>query len=182
MQAKRLRFFLVMALTLSLSGLGADSLRADDRTLSPQAKQRVEELALQINQHEKKSLANRAQARDIARQIENLRQQTIALSHNEGVSETRAAIYRAKLESLNVMEHDLTEKLGALRGKEARLLSALQIYSRNPPPAIFISTKRANDAVNAAILMQAITPELKKRAASLAEQNVNVEYNTQPGR
>ena len=58
--------------------------------------------------------------------------------------------------------------MGKNQASLTKLLAALQMYQRNPPPALLVSPKSAKDAVNAAILMGAITPELKRRAAAFA--------------
>ncbi|OYW81926.1 MAG: hypothetical protein B7Z26_04295 [Asticcacaulis sp. 32-58-5] len=139
--------------------------------LSKQAQAELDAIDARIKASERTTETRRASARQIASEIEKLREQIVAISRQQGNSEKRSAIYRAKLETLNQMEADLTRRLGAVRAKQARLLSALQLYSRNPPPAIFVSSRRANDAVVAAIIMKEITPELKRRAAELSEQN-----------
>jgi murein hydrolase activator len=171
-QTKTLRAPIIAGLALvfgSMAALGVA--QVTQKPLSPADKQSLEALGEQIRDNQKQTDTARASAHQIAGQIEGLRSQIINMSRSQSVSEQRAAIYRARLETITVMEADLTEKLGALRARESRLLSALQIYSRNPPPAIFISSRRANDAVMAAILMKAITPALRERAAGLAEQN-----------
>jgi len=134
----------------------------------------LDQLSAQRRAEERKSDLTRQTARQIAIEIEDLRQQIIDISQKQGVGEQRAAIYRAKLETLNLQEADITRQLTAERGKEARLLSALQIYSRNPPPAILIEPRKANDAVVAAIIMRAITPELQKRTDVLVQQNAQL--------
>ncbi|WKL58151.1 peptidoglycan DD-metalloendopeptidase family protein [Asticcacaulis sp. ZE23SCel15] len=139
--------------------------------LSKQAQAELDAIDARLTAAERTTDTRRASARQIASEIEKLREQIVAISRQQGASEKRSAIYRAKLETLNQMEADLTRRLGAVRAKQSRLLSALQLYSRNPPPAIFVSSRRANDAVVAAIIMKEITPELKLRAAKLSEQN-----------
>ena len=134
----------------------------------------VDTLSAQRRADERKSSENRQTARQIAQEIEDLRGQIVDISQHQGVSETRAAIYRAKLETLNFQEVDIERRLSEARGKESRLLSALQIYSRNPPPALFVAPRRANDAVLAAIIMRAITPELQKRTDILIRQNADL--------
>lgn len=134
----------------------------------------LDQLSAQRRAEERKSDLTRQTARQIAIEIEELRQQIIDISQKQGVGETRAAIYRAKLETLNLQEADITRQLTAQRARESRLLSALQIYSRNPPPAILVEPRKANDAVIAAIIMRAITPELQKRTDVLVQQNAQL--------
>ncbi len=76
----------------------------------------------------------------------------------------------ARLEALNAQEQALTARIGANREAQARLLSALQNASRDPPPALLVSPRSAKDAVRAAVLMRALQPELRRRAEALARQ------------
>ncbi len=153
-----------------LGGMRSDA-QARLTPLSASQQDDLDQLSVQRRTAERKSDESRATARQLAQEIEDLRQQIIAISKTQGVSETRAAIYRAKLDAINLQEADIERQLIAARGREARLLSALQIYSRNPPPALFVAPSRANDAVLAAIIMRAITPTLKARTDVLVGQN-----------
>ena len=144
------------------------------RALTQAEQDDLDNVSAQRRANERKSEATRQTARQIGQEIEELRNRIIDISKKQGTSETRAAIYRAKLETLNLQEADITRRLTIMRAKESRLLSALQIYTRNPPPALFISTKRANDAVVAAIIMRQITPELQKRTKVLYDQNAQL--------
>ncbi|MDI7775737.1 peptidoglycan DD-metalloendopeptidase family protein [Asticcacaulis sp. EMRT-3] len=144
------------------------------RALTPDEQATLDDLEAQGRADVRKSDANRQTARQIGQEIEDLRQQIIDISKRQGASEQRSAIYHARLETLNLQETDITRRLTAARVREARLLSALQIYSRNPPPALFLAPRKANDAVMAAIIMKAITPELKKRTDILVQQNADL--------
>ena len=62
---------------------------------------------------------------------------------------------------------------GADRRELSRLLGALQLFGRDPPPALLVSPADAIDAVRAVILIRALVPELQARAHTLsAEANV----------
>jgi septal ring factor EnvC (AmiA/AmiB activator) len=50
----------------------------------------------------------------------------------------------------------------------AKLLSVLEELKRDPPPALLVSPRDAKDAVRAAILVKAMTPELEARARAYA--------------
>jgi septal ring factor EnvC (AmiA/AmiB activator) len=77
---------------------------------------------------------------------------------------------RRALEALNQRERALSAEIGANRNALARLLSALQLFSRDPPPPLLVSPGDAKDAVRAMILAKAITPQLQVRAKALAMQ------------
>jgi septal ring factor EnvC (AmiA/AmiB activator) len=71
---------------------------------------------------------------------------------------------RSRLETLNVRETVLTTEQGNNLNRLARLLTVLEQFRRDPPPALLVSPEDATDAVRAAILVKAIAPELQRRA------------------
>lgn len=81
-----------------------------------------------------------------------------------------AAEERARLQSLNVRETALTAEQGENRNRLARLLTALQQFRRDPPPALLVSPDDAKDAVRAAILVKAMAPALEAKARAYARE------------
>ncbi len=71
---------------------------------------------------------------------------------------------REKLERLNMRETTLNAEQGRNLNRFARLLTVLERFRRDPPPALLVSPQDAVDAARAAILVRAITPELQRRA------------------
>jgi septal ring factor EnvC (AmiA/AmiB activator) len=169
----RVALIMTAALLAVVAG-GRSDAQMHTKPLSAAQQQDLDALSAQRRADERKTEATRQTARQVGEEIEELRRRIVDISKHQGVSETRSAIYRAKLETLNLQEADITRRLSLMRAKEARLLSALQIYSRNPPPAILIAPRRANDAVLAAIIMRAITPELQKRTRVLYDENARL--------
>lgn len=74
-----------------------------------------------------------------------------------------------QLQRLNLAETEISAEQAATRHQLARLLSVLQQLERDPPPALLVSPQDAKDAVRAAILVKALTPELQGRAQSYAQ-------------
>jgi septal ring factor EnvC (AmiA/AmiB activator) len=74
---------------------------------------------------------------------------------------------RHDLEAITAQEDKLADKLGADRNALARLVGALEMFSRDPPPPLLVSPADARDAVRAMILAKAIAPELEARAHTL---------------
>jgi len=74
-----------------------------------------------------------------------------------------------KLERLNLAETELSVDQGVNMHRLSRLLSVLEQLRRDPPPALLVSPDDARDAVRAAILVKAITPELAGRAQGYAQ-------------
>ena len=69
-----------------------------------------------------------------------------------------------RLARLNVEETHLSAEQAHNMNQLSRLLSVLQQLRRDPPPALLVSPRDAKDAVRAAILVKAMTPELERRA------------------
>lgn len=84
-----------------------------------------------------------------------------------GGAMTQAASDAPALQDVSVREAALAARIGANRNRLARLLGALQRYSRDPPPPLFTPPSEALDSVRAAILIRALTPELIRRARGL---------------
>lgn len=82
----------------------------------------------------------------------------------------RVADARHSLAVLNAQEADLAQRIGHNRAELARLLGALQLYGRQPPPALLIDPSEVKDSVRAAILIKAITPALEQRARTLSAE------------
>jgi septal ring factor EnvC (AmiA/AmiB activator) len=77
---------------------------------------------------------------------------------------------RRTLVELTAQEDALTARIGADRNTLARLLGALETFSRDPPPPLLVSPGDAKDAVRAMILAKAIAPQLEARARVLAAE------------
>ena len=86
-------------------------------------------------------------------------------AHGATLAERRHA-----LEQLTAQEDALALRLGADRNALARLLGALEMFSRDPPPPLIVSPGDARDAVRAMILAKAIAPELEARAKALGAE------------
>jgi septal ring factor EnvC (AmiA/AmiB activator) len=123
-------------------------------------------VAAQVTQRAKDQQA----AADTRREIVDLRGELDALGKQRIDAGEDVTAKRARLEALHQRESALVGELGRDRGQLARLLSALQLFRRDPPPALLVSPNDARDAVRAAILIRAMTPELQARADDYARQ------------
>ncbi len=113
---------------------------------------------------------SRAMAQSLADEIARLRQQLIALGAEETNGERALTAKGARLAALNAAETDLADRMGRNQVRLSRLLGALQLYRKDPPPALLVSPKNAVDAVNAAILIKAIAPDLEAKARAFAAE------------
>lgn len=105
-----------------------------------------------------------AARREIAALREDLRR--IANSQARDGADIEAA--RQRLALLNTRETALTGQMARERTRLGSLFAALTLFRRDPPPALLVRPDDARDAVRAAILMRAMTPELERRAKSFA--------------
>ncbi len=80
------------------------------------------------------------------------------------------ATARKTLAEVDAEEAALEGRIGETRVELARLLSAFELYGRDPPPALLVSPGDARQAVRAMILIRAITPALEARARALSDQ------------
>ena len=102
--------------------------------------------------------------------LASLRARLVDLAKQESAGIAQARVSAARLSALNAAEAELKAGIGANQRSLTHLLAALQSYQRDPPPALLVSPRSAKDAVNAAILMRAITPELQRRATRFADE------------
>jgi septal ring factor EnvC (AmiA/AmiB activator) len=75
-----------------------------------------------------------------------------------------------RLARLNVEETQLSAEQAHNMSQLSRLLTVLERLKRDPPPALLVSPKDAKNAVRAAILVRAMTPQLQGRAMGYAEE------------
>lgn len=73
-----------------------------------------------------------------------------------------------QLNRLNLAETQLSADTARNRHQLAQLLSVLEMLKRDPPPALLVAPEDARDAVRAAILVKAMTPQLQDRAQGIA--------------
>jgi septal ring factor EnvC (AmiA/AmiB activator) len=73
-----------------------------------------------------------------------------------------------RLARLNLEETTLSAGQAQNMGQLSRLLSVIEQLRSDPPPALLVSPGDARDAVRAAILVKALTPELQRRAQGYA--------------
>lgn len=109
----------------------------------------------------------RAEAATAAREAQQLQARLAELGRAQAGDEGRQTVEKARFETLNSQEQALALRMAANRAQFSRLLGALQLYRRDPPPALVVSPRSANDAARAAILMRAMAPELTRRTEAL---------------
>jgi septal ring factor EnvC (AmiA/AmiB activator) len=116
----------------------------------------------------------RADARDAQQELANLDRQLARLRQAQSADDLQLAAQRARLAQLTQQETLLVTSLSKDRAMLGRLLSALQMMSRRPPPPLLVPADKAVDTVRAAILMREMAPELERRAKVLAERQEEI--------
>ncbi len=108
----------------------------------------------------------RTQAQELRGDVARLDAQLAELKAVAATGEAGLTAKRTRLADLNQREAALRTDMGRNQGALAALLGALELYRRDPPPALLVSPRSAEDAVRAAILVRAVEPELSARAAA----------------
>lgn len=116
----------------------------------------------------------RADAAEAASEIAELDRRLSRLTAEVQTDDVQIQAQRARLHALGEREAALTAELSRERGRQGRLLSALQMMSRRPPPPLLIPADKATDTVRAAILLKAVAPEMQSRAAALSARQAEI--------
>jgi septal ring factor EnvC (AmiA/AmiB activator) len=151
----------IIALAAALTAGAALAQPAGDPLGRAQNEQRLQQQRLQRSERE---------AAQVREEIEALSEQLAALAAEQSRGGDVLDEDRLRLEVLNVQESELMARVGANQNELARLLGALQMYGRRPPPALVVHPDDAKKAVRAAILIRAVTPDLQDRAEALAAE------------
>ncbi|WGM32849.1 peptidoglycan DD-metalloendopeptidase family protein [Brevundimonas sp. NIBR11] len=152
------------AVLIALAALPASASVQDDLS-SLQAQYRDEQV---------RARRLRADARDAQAEITALDRELATLRTDQSADDMQIASQRQRLRELSQREAAIIAELARARDGQGRLLSALQMMSRKPPPPLLIPADEAVDTVRAAILMKAMAPEMQRRAATFADRQAEV--------
>lgn len=137
---------------------------------APQDGTEVARLQAEFRDEQARARRLRAEAEEAANEIAGLERELSRLTAAVSADDQLIAAQRTRLRELGQREAQLVARLTQARGRQARLLSALQMMSRKPPPPLLVPADEAVDAVRASILMRAIAPELQTRAKALVDE------------
>lgn len=158
---RRLLIVLILALSAPAAAQAPRSAASRDELARIEAEQQAREDL----RDQKRGDADAAR-----REIAELSAQLAELYAAQGRGEQNVGARRLRLAALNVRETELATRMGANANKLSRLLGALQMFSKSPPPALLVNPRDAQDAVRAAILIRAVTPDLQRRADGFAAE------------
>ncbi len=134
----------------------------------------VKRLQAEFRDERARALRLREEAAAASREIAGLERQLTGLRAAVGQDDAVIEGQRARLRELGAREAALVSRLSQARARQGRLLSALQMMSRRPPPPLLVPADRAVDTVRAALLMRAMAPTLQARAQGLADRQAEV--------
>lgn len=116
----------------------------------------------------------RAEAAQAAEDLVKLDVQLDALRGEQASDDLQMDAQRARLKELGDREAALMSQMSREGAAQGRLLSALQMMSRKPPPPLLVPADRARDTVRANIMIRAMTPEIHKRTSVLVERQEEI--------
>jgi len=151
-------------LLIALAGLPAAASVQDD----------LQSLQTQYRDEQVRARRLRADARDAQIEIAALDRELATLRTDQTADDFQLSAQRQRLRDLSRREAAIVAELARARDGQGRLLSALQMMSRKPPPPLLIPANEAVDTVRAAILMKAMAPEMQRRAAAFAARQAEV--------
>ncbi len=134
----------------------------------------LQSLQTQYRDEQVRARRLRADARDAQAEIVALDRELATLRTDQTADDLQMAAQRQRLRDLSRREAEIVAELARARDGQGRLLSALQMMSREPPPPLLVPADRAVDTVRAAILMKAMAPEMQRRAATYAGRQAEV--------
>lgn len=153
----------VLALAL-LTALPASATVQDD----------LDQLQARYRDEQVRARRLRADAEAAQGEIRALDRELAGLRRDVAADDQELSAQRERLRALGRREAAVVAELAQARDGQMRLMSALQLMSRRPPPPLLVPADRAIDTVRAAILMKAMAPDLRRRADILVARQAEV--------
>ena len=155
---------LVLILCLSLTALPVGATPSAD----------VARLQGEFRDEQARARRLRAESVEAATELAGLERSLAQLRTSVGEDDRLILGQRTRLRELGAREAALVTQLSQARSRQGRLLSALQMMSRRPPPPLLVPADKAVDTVRASILIRAMAPTLQARAQGLADRQAEV--------
>lgn len=134
-------------------------------------KQRTQELEAAREQQKKAAELEKKLKADIAaigQDRSKLNQQLIGIASQVRDVEGKMADTEGRLRPLDARELQIRASLESRRDEISEVLAALQRAGRRAPPALFVRPEDALQSLRTAMLLGAVVPEMRTRAAKLA--------------
>jgi septal ring factor EnvC (AmiA/AmiB activator) len=165
----------VMLAALHVAGIDAAHAQAATKQVAapdPDAvKQRTQELEAAREQQKKAAELEqklKAEIAAIGQDRTKLNQQLIGIAAQVRDVEGKMADTEGRLRPLDARELQIRAALESRRDEIAEVLAALQRAGRRAPPALFVRPEDALQSLRTAMLLGAVVPDMRARAARLA--------------
>ncbi|MGD9838335.1 MAG: murein hydrolase activator EnvC [Afipia sp.] len=165
----------VMLAALHASGIDAAKAQTASKQVAapdPEAiKQRTQELEAAREQQKKAAELEqklKAEIAAIGQDRTKLNQQLIGIAAQVRDVEGKMADTEGRLRPLDARELQIRAALESRRDEIAEVLAALQRAGRRAPPALFVRPEDALKSLRTAMLLGAVVPDMRARAARLA--------------
>ncbi|WP_041713074.1 murein hydrolase activator EnvC family protein [Afipia broomeae] len=165
----------LVASTLHIAGIAPAFAQGTTKQVAapdPEAiKQRTQELEAAREQQRKAAELEKKLKADIAaigQDRSKLNQQLIGIASQVRDVEGKMADTEGRLRPLDARELQIRASLESRRDEISEVLAALQRAGRRAPPALFVRPEDALQSLRTAMLLGAVVPEMRARAAKLA--------------
>ncbi len=156
------------ALTVALLAAGLIAVASAKAQNSPQRK--LHEVEQQLEQSRQRQEQLSKQARDLAGEIQALRDDEVRVAADAQAHEATLDRLDEQLRRLAAQEQAETAELGRKRSTEGRVLVALARLARDPPTALALAPSTPIDAVRGGLLLGRAVPPLVARARALGAE------------
>jgi septal ring factor EnvC (AmiA/AmiB activator) len=134
------------------------------------ARDKLDALNSEIENRKNRQAALQAEARALQAQQKALQKRTIALARDLQNIDAERDRLEERLSELAVSESQLDEALQQDRAALAKLLAGLQAMQKQPAPAFAVHAEDALAAVQGALVMASIVPNMQSRADELRDR------------
>ena len=163
---------LLAAVSLSPASAQTTTAPVQNAAVTPEAiKQRSQELEaarLEQTRAAEQQAKLRAEIAAIGADRSKLNEQLIGVADKVREVEDRVDEAETRLQPLDAREREIRASLISRRSEVVEVLAALQRAGRRTPPALLVRPEDALQSLRTAMLLGAVVPELRTRAAKLA--------------
>jgi septal ring factor EnvC (AmiA/AmiB activator) len=153
----------------AVSGLGARLGQGAEAGAGPQPTAELQDVSRALDQAAVRQKGLKGEVEALDAEAQQLSEKMIAIAARIQGAEGLITAGEERLAKLGEEEAALTRELAKRRESLGELLAGLQQLERNPPPPVVTEPADALSAVRGAMLFTAVVPEIKTRAALLAQ-------------
>jgi len=160
-----MRFFMMAALLVGILGTPLLAFAADEN-----AEKKLHAVEEALKKHRQQQKALQSKAKLLGRDLKSMRKSLIGTAASVQRYEDMVSDFEVRLRALAAEQRAKTRALDQRRGELANTLGTIARLSRHPPEALIISPGAPVDVIRGSMVLSAVVPELKARAAILASE------------